>query len=131
MSGLSFMYAYARWHYTDGISALIHNSVTIVSFIWRFFSIPTLLATLFSPWRRLQESYSGGFSIEGIENAAGTLVVNALMRLVGAFVRITFVVFGLLAMIFAVVIAIAGLLMWVLLPGFFGLVIGVIIGQLV
>jgi len=72
-----------------------------------------LFRTLFSPWRRIQEEYRKGFDLGEF---AETLIVNTIMRLVGAFFRIVLICIGLLALLLMVLLGIALLFVWVFLP---------------
>lgn len=67
-------------------------------FIFHFFSIPILLGTLFIPFHRLAERRERGFNPE---NILETLIVNTVMRAVGALVRGVIILTGLVVEILA------------------------------
>ncbi len=101
---------YLSWHYTTAFSDMMNIWKNFFEFIYNFFSIPLLLKTLFSPWRRIREDYSR------IEDFFGNLVVNTLMRLVGAIIRLIFVVMGIVSMILCAVFGVLIFVFWLALP---------------
>jgi|AntRauTorcE11897_2_1112592.scaffolds.fasta_scaffold01191_2 hypothetical protein len=115
---LDFIYSYSFWHYTSAIKALLSHVRNFFVFVWNFFSIPGLLVTLFSPWQRLRESYDKGFDVK---EKLATLLVNTIMRLVGAFIRIVMVVFGIVALVLYSVLALFLIVTWLLLPAVVGI----------
>jgi hypothetical protein len=94
------LYHYMVWHYTRGVADYLSVWKTFLWFVPHFFSILTLLKTLFSPWHRLKESYSGKFSLEAFGE---TIILNTIMRFVGLFVRLITIVLGIFveAVVFA------------------------------
>jgi hypothetical protein len=101
------------WHYGRSIRSYFSVWGNFFWFAYNFFSIPLLLRTLFSPFERLSEEYRKGLDLSAL---ASTLLVNLIMRLVGAAVRGVIIIFGLGALCF---VAAAGLLLlvaWILLP---------------
>lgn len=104
---------YFLWHYTRALRAYTKIWFTWLWFINRLFSIPLLVRTLFSPWKRITEDEPTGFDIERFfENVA----VNVMSRLVGAFVRIPLIILGLAFWLSAVFIGIGGLVLWLVAP---------------
>jgi len=89
--------------------------------IWRnyllfgldFFSIPLLLKTLFSPWRKYNWVYPKNFDIKEFFN---TLISNAVSRILGAMCRIVLVIIGAVAQFFIFVIGIVVIILWLLIP---------------
>lgn len=78
-----------------------------------YFSVPFLLRTFFSPWRKYQWSYGRGFDVKRYLEAA---VSNLFSRAVGAAMRSFLIITGLLTeilIIFAGIIAFFG---WLFLP---------------
>jgi hypothetical protein len=104
---------YILWHYTLGFRSAATFGGNLVRFLFNFFSIALLLKTLFAPWRRLGEGYA-----KGLRPGAWfeTLVVNTLMRLVGAIIRLGLIVAGLAALVAGLVLAVVILIVWLLLP---------------
>lgn len=81
---LVVFYEYLTWQYGNGIREYLHAWQNIHWFFWRVFSVPLLLRTFFSPFRRTSESYGRGFDPAVI---AQTLLINVITRFVGALVR--------------------------------------------
>ncbi|MFZ2523178.1 MAG: hypothetical protein WAW92_02215 [Minisyncoccia bacterium] len=101
---------YLAWHYTTAFSDMMNIWKNFFSFLYEFFSIPLLIRTLFSPWRRMKEDYGR------IEDFFGNLVVNTMMRLVGAVIRIIFILMGLTSLLFCALVGVALFVFWVALP---------------
>lgn len=101
---------YLSWHYTDALTDMRRIWKNFFIFIWNFFSISLLVSTLFSPWHRMQESYGR------IEDVFGNFVVNTMMRLVGAVVRLIFIIMGTFSLILCAVLGVAALIFWLVLP---------------
>ena len=96
MALLTIFPRYFAWHYTAGLLNCLRLLADFLWFIYHFFSIPVLGRTLFSPWRRLSESYRGGFDPE---RALETFIVNTLMRVFGFVARTGFLLIGLVALL--------------------------------
>ncbi len=96
MTFFSFFGRYLAWHYTGGLLACLRLWGDFLWFIYNFFSVPIIVRTLFAPWRRLGESYRGGFDPGRMFE---TFIVNILMRLFGFVVRIFFLFAALLALL--------------------------------
>lgn len=121
---LTFFYTYANWHYTQGFKTLLSHGRNFLFFLWNFFSIPDLLKTLFSPWRRLSESYDDGYDIQ---EKFATFLVNIIMRFIGAIVRSAVIAFGILAQVLSFVLFLLISLIWILLPAVIGMILVVIL----
>ncbi|MEA1929335.1 MAG: hypothetical protein U9M92_00395 [Patescibacteria group bacterium] len=104
---------YLWWHYTtawrDG--AIIWSN--LLRFIYHFFSLPILVRTWVAPWRRLGEAYKPGLHPG---EWASSLVVNLLMRIVGALARTILIISGLCSLVLMVLMGIIGALVWLLMP---------------
>jgi hypothetical protein len=83
------------------------------NFASNLFSLPLLLKTLFSPWRKYIWAYPKGFDIGEFFS---TFISNATSRILGAIMRVVLIIVGIL---FQVFVAVAGLIIflgWLLLP---------------
>ena len=69
--------------------------------------------TLFSPWHRMNEGYSGQLTFE---DTIGTFIVNTIMRIVGAIVRSIFIILGLICIAISFVVGLIAFCAWVLMP---------------
>lgn len=110
---LTFLPYYLLWHYSRALSEMYHVWGNILWFFYNFFSIPLLLSTLFAPFKRLDEGYKKGLHVEAFFE---TLIVNMLMRLVGAFMRVTIISVGIIVLALVCVGYVFVLVAWLLAP---------------
>lgn len=104
---------YLGWHYGRGTRETVIVFKDFLLFVPSFFSIGTLLKTLFSPIQRLKETYKGGLEIEDLLEV---IVINLLMRIIGFTIRVFFIVLGLIAFFVTFVLEIFLFLIWLVLP---------------
>lgn len=104
---------YLGWHYGKGTKETLTVFKDFFMFVPRFFSIGLLFRTLFSPFQRLKEQYSGGVNPGEF---LSVITVNFLMRLVGLFVRSFFIILGLLSTVFTLILEIFLFIVWLALP---------------
>lgn len=104
---------YIRWHYRQALSDMIVLWKDFLVFLYNFFSIRTLFSTLFSPFERMGEGYSRGFDIQAF---FGTLLLNMIMRIVGAIVRSSIILLGIISICIGILMAVALSLAWLFLP---------------
>ena len=93
MNPLSFAATYITWHYSAALIAFWKTGYELLRFLYHFFSVPVLVGTLFSPWRRLGEHQLGRWQLGAW---LSSLIVNGLMRLVGSIIRLIFLLTGIL-----------------------------------
>jgi hypothetical protein len=104
---------YLRWHYTQGVVDLVHIIGNFVWFFYEFFSIRLLLSTLFVPFHRLNEEGPVGLDLGRI---AEKVIVNTLMRLVGALMRIGLILFGTVLVGITLLFGFTFLIVWLCAP---------------
>lgn len=109
MSILKYLKDYILWHYTLAISDFFTIWKDIVWFTYNYFSIPLLLRTLFSPWKRLGEKRKGYFDFVYI-------IMNLITRIYGAIFRIITILIGLIVVLFVIALGPIFLLLWIILP---------------
>ncbi len=117
----SLFFDYVLWHYGR---AYINGATVWANLMWfvmHFFSVPLILRTLFSPWKRMREEYTHG----GFEDFMGMIVVNIMTRIIGFFVRIVILIVGMVSFIATFAGFILWSVVWTLLPIF---IIGTISG---
>lgn len=102
-----------RWYYSTALRNLFKIWRDFVWFFYHFFSIGVLFRTLFSPWRRLDEGYKKGLELEAWFE---TFIVNSLMRVVGAMMRMLFIIIGLVALILITISIVPLILAWIIFP---------------
>lgn len=113
MSLLLLFPYYLIWHYSKALVDLKNLWKNFIVFFYEFFSLTTLVSTLFSPWHRMQDSYSKELNFE---NTVGTFIVNSLMRIVGAFVRLIFIIIGLVSIVFTIFFGLIVFCLWIVMP---------------
>ena len=78
-----------------------------------YFSVVLLLKTFFSPWRRYESSYKGGFNLgKYVEN----FLSNIIFRFLGAIIRSVLIIAGLVVEVFILVIGFSVLILWIISP---------------
>src|SRR3989338_1873872 len=105
--------AWFFWHFYEMPQFLLLMWKNYIWFGANFFSIPLLLKTFFSPWRRYAWRYPKGFDPGEFFS---TLISNVFSRLVGAIVRSFLVIVGIIVQIFILVAGGVVFLLWILIP---------------
>ncbi len=102
------------WHYSDGLNNYLRRWYFLMAWVVHFFSLPLLLPSLFSPWKRLiDDEELPGFSFERFFRR---FTFNLISRSIGAVVRLFLFVFGVLALLPAFFLGLVGLIAWILIP---------------
>ncbi len=104
---------FLSWYYKDAPMGIIGVWRNFILFIANYFSIFLLFKTLFSPWKRISESYGRGFDIGRFFSA---LFLNLLSRSIGFIIRITVITIGIVAEFIILAVGIASLALWFFLP---------------
>ena len=99
------------WHYTTAWVDIARLYSNFAWFLFHFFSIPILLRTLLSPWKRLHESRKGS---EG--GALGAFLLNSVTRIAGAVIRLATITAGVFSLALLTVVFIAFLFAWLFIP---------------
>jgi len=115
MQLLLILPGYFLWHYTFGLKNIWHVWLNLLWFINRLFSIPLLLRTLLSPWKRIQETEKTGFNLERF---AENIVANMMSRVVGAFVRIPVILLGIFSLVSTLIFGVLFYIFWIFAPAF-------------
>ena len=103
--------AFFRWWYGPGWVSLLKRIRVALDDLFDSFSVPLLLRTLISPWRRIIN-----YDQEGIVAQLRSMLDNAVSRLVGLVVRSIVIGVAILlsvALIFGGIVTLIG---WLLLP---------------
>lgn len=124
MTGQNIFFQWIFWQFFEVPKNILKAWRNFLKFNLNYFSIPLLLKTFFSPWRRYKVSYGKGFDFGKYFEA---LFSNLIFRILGAILRSFLIFIGLLAEIFIIlsgVIVFSGwlispiLLIWGLIFGF-------------
>lgn len=101
------------WHFYEMPKFLLLVWRNYLLFGLNYFSIPLLIKTLFSPWRRYNWIYPKGFDVKEFFN---TLISNTFSRILGAMCRMVLIVVGAIVQFFIFVIGISVIILWFLIP---------------
>ena len=101
------------WWYGRGWIERLQDVQIHVASWGRFFSLGTLLTTLFQPWKQITASSGPNGGLAAKQNA---FLDNLVSRFVGFFVRSSVFVFGVIVMASVLVINALFVLIWPLLP---------------
>lgn len=104
---------YLTWHFLDSTKGLLSVWRNFLLFNLNYWSLPLLLKTFFSPWRRYQSSYGKGFNIGRFFEV---FTFNTISRVMGAIMRTFLIIFGLLTEVAVVLAGAAAFLTWLFLP---------------
>ena len=111
------------WHFFEVPKEILGAWRNFLLFNLNYFSIPLLLRTFFSPWRRYRESYGRGFDIGRYFEV---FFANLIFCFLGAIMRSFLIIIGLLAEIFVFFAGLIVFLGWFIMPII--LIIGLILG---
>lgn len=117
------VYQLISWHFFEVPREILKAWKNFLKFNLNYFSVPLLLKTLFSPWRRYKISRGQGFDLGKFFE---TLISNLIFRLLGAVIRSFLIFVGLLVELFIVFGGIIIFIGWLVLPAF--LILGFIFG---
>ncbi len=112
-----------EWQFFDVPQAILIAWRNFLKFNLDYFSVVLLLKTIFSHWRRYSYSYGKRFDPWRFFEA---FTFNAMSRIIGAVLRILFILTALLIEIFIIFIGAAIFLGWLILPLL--LIMGLIFG---
>ncbi len=100
------------WWYTDGFKLFGSKLWSKLGDTADFFSIGSLLRTLFAPYRQIAANEQG----ESVDAKFMVFLDRLVSRLVGGVTRIFIVLFGIIVLIFQMLMSIISLIVWPLLP---------------
>jgi len=101
------------WQFFEMPGFLLEIWKNYLMFATNLFSVPLLLKTFFAPWRKYNWRYPKGFDVVEFFN---TLISNIFSRILGAIMRVTLIIAGILFQIFVVVAGFIIFIVWLLAP---------------
>lgn len=110
MSFIKLIVRYFFWHYTKAFIDFFRIWINIFWFCIHFFSMSTMIRTLFSPWKRIVDED------KSIGNFFSSFIVNMIMRVVGFVMRSTLIIAGIFAVLIVFILGIASLVLWIFTP---------------
>jgi hypothetical protein len=109
----SIILQYLIWQFFDVPKQLLSAWKNFLLFNLNYFSVPLLLRTFFSPWRRYKWSYGKGFDAR---RYVEVFFSNLISRILGAIVRSFLVIAGLAVEVFIIFSGLIAFFGWLLLP---------------
>ncbi len=109
----NIFFQYLVWHFFDAPKNILKGWKNFLLFNLDYFSVISLLKTLFSPWKKYKVSYGKGFDVSRYLEA---FFSNLIFRVLGAIMRSFLIIAGLFL---EVLIISAGLIVffgWLVLP---------------
>jgi len=101
------------WHFYEMPKFLFSVWKNYLKFGSNYFSIPLLLKTLFSPWRKYKWIYPKGFDVVEFFN---TLISNTFSRILGSMCRVVLIILGIISQILIFIAGILVILFWIFIP---------------
>lgn len=104
---------YFVWHYTRAWWEIWGVWRNYIWFVVHLFSIPQLLRSWLSPFKRITESRGNTWNFEDL---ASFVIINILSRFVGAIARTAIILVGLLALLITLGVGFVLYTVWMVLP---------------
>ena len=102
-----------RWYYGEAIKDVLTAWRNYIIFSLNYFSIPLLLRTLFSPWKRDITRKPRGLDLQKLFEY---LAFNSISRGIGFVVRFLTIIVGILFFFAVVVLGAVIFTIWLILP---------------
>lgn len=109
----NILFQYIEWHYFDMPKEILRGWRNFLVFGLNYFSVPVLLKTLFSYWKRYHYDYGRGFD-PGKWFEAFTF--NMMSRSIGAVLRLFLIGVGITAEAIIILAGLAVFISWIFLP---------------
>jgi hypothetical protein len=110
---ITILQHYLLWHYTRAYAEMIHILKNLLWFLGHFFSIRPLTRTLFAPFKRITETRHKAWDFEDF---AGRIIINLMSRLIGALLRGSVIICGLVSMLLTTLLGVTIFLLWFMAP---------------
>lgn len=119
----NIFFQYLQWQFLIAPKNIFLGWRNFFMFNLNYFSVFPLMKTLFSPWRRYNWVYPKGFDIAKYFEILSS---NLISRMMGAIMRSSLIVIGLIMEILIIIAGIIILIAWLALPAI--LILGLIFG---
>ncbi len=105
---------YLVWHYSLAYLDILHIWWNYLWFVNHVFSFPDVVKSWVAPFKRLQENKVS--ILVSPEDFFSNMAVNIIMRLVGTIVRSALIAIALAGFLFVLLLGLAVILVWTILP---------------
>lgn len=112
---LSVVNHYMLWHYSLAFKEIFHVWSNFIWFTIHFFSIPQLVKSWLSPWKRIVEERGKKWDLEDF---AGYIVIGFFSRLIGFILRSIVITIGLICLTVVIFGGIITYFFWLFAPFF-------------
>jgi hypothetical protein len=102
-----------RWWYTAGWLNAFDRIAERIKNIYRDFSLPILIRTLFEPWKQITSYAPQGSSVD---LKLRVLFDNFFARIIGFIIRVSVITFSVVIMLFVAIVGLLIALFWPLVP---------------
>lgn len=119
----NIFFQWLSWQFFEVPREILRAWRNFLKFNLTYFSIPLLVKSFFSPWKRYKVSYGKGFDVGKYAEA---FFSNLIFRTLGAIMRSFVIIIGLLAEVFIIFGGLMIFFGWFILPAI--LITGLIFG---
>jgi hypothetical protein len=121
---LTILHHYVVWHFSQAYLQFFRVWMNLLWFVIHFFSLPQMVRSWFSPWKRITEERKKSWDLEDF---FGSLLINLLSRIIGALMRTFVIMVGLLALLIIFVGGLTVYILWTVAPALivFLIIIGI------
>jgi len=104
---------YFQWQFLDTPKNILQGWQNCLRFNLNYWSVPLLLRTFFSHWRRYRYSYGRGFELKRYFEA---FTFNMISRVLGALMRSVLIILGIITEVLVFLAGAVVLLFWLIFP---------------
>ena len=104
---------YSYWHYFEHSKIILSAWKNLLRFNLSYFSIPTLLRTFLSPWRKYEDSFGRGFDLQ---KYLEVITFNIMSRVIGMMMRSFLIIMGISIEILILLGGFFIFIIWLTLP---------------
>lgn len=110
---LSIVHHYLLWHYSRAFLEIFHVWLNFLWFVVHFFSIPQLMRSWLSPWKRMVEDRGEKWNLEDL---AGYIIIGLISRIIGFILRTIIISIGLICLLFTILAGFSVYIFWLAAP---------------
>lgn len=110
------------WQFYEMPKFLLLVWKNYILFALNFFSLPTLLKSLFSPWRKYRWNYP---KVINLGEFFATLISNTFSRIMGVIMRVVLIFVGAVFQVFVILAGLVAFILWLMVP--FIIILGILL----